>query len=175
MEALLHEERIRKLTDLLRRRQRQLAGFAWRCLSVRGVQPQNADVQDALSDAYLIAATKIRNDPTLVVENWEAWFRKFLFFTCLKLADAHHKLGLTTTIDELEAEDEILQSSAHWDDNILARELLDSLEPEEREVLTQAGSGYTSNEIGVALGKSADNVRQIKSRAIEKLRQGLKG
>jgi RNA polymerase sigma factor (sigma-70 family) len=173
MEAA-YEDRIRQLTDVARRRQRDWQSFAWQCLSVRGAQPQPADVQDALSEAYLTAATRLRNEPTLIVENLEAWFRKVLFFVCLKQADARHKLGLVGTLESLQGEDEVLQFSPSWDHNILARQLLDNLEPEEREIVTMAGQGLTSKEIGQALGKSGENVRQIKARAIAKLKAGLK-
>jgi RNA polymerase sigma factor (sigma-70 family) len=165
------ETRIRHLTTLLRDRQREFGNLAWRILLVRGARPQQQDIEDALADAYLAAATRLRNEPELAADHLEPWFRKVLFFTCLKQGDAKRKLGLSQTIEELEYEDEVLQSAPLWDKQIDIAQRLDSLEPEEREIVRLAGEGYTSAEIASRVGKSAQNVRKIKSRAIGKLQR----
>jgi RNA polymerase sigma factor (sigma-70 family) len=167
------ESRIRALSELLRAKRSQLQSFAWRCLSVRGARPQIADVQDALAEAYLRAATRLKNQPELAPDNLEAWFRRVLFFTCVKHADARYKLGLSTTIEELQAEDAVLEPAV-WE-QILAGQLLAKLDPQEGDILRMAAEGYTSVEIGQKYGRPADTIRQAKSRAISRLRRGIKG
>ncbi len=168
MEA--YEQRVNALADLLRDKRRELEGLAWHTLSLRGLRPGPADVEDALSEAYLRAATRFRNDPTLEVENLQAWFRAFIFVVCLKQADRRYKLGLGATIEEMEFEVMVLETSTF--NRILANELLDRLDPREQQILRRFAEGFTSAEIAVELEMSPEQVRQIKSRAIQRLKRG---
>jgi RNA polymerase sigma factor (sigma-70 family) len=169
------EALIRELTDVARSQQNDFERFAWRCLAVRGFQPQREDVEDALSDAYLIAATRIRNEPALRIPNLPAWFRRVLFFACLKKVDRKRSLGITEEIEALEFEDSQVRSNPDWDSPIFVRDLLEKLEPKERAVLGLLAQGETSGDIAGKLNLSAENVRQIKSRGIRSLRRIMDG
>jgi len=167
---------IRSLTDLVKREEPALAGFAWRCLAVRMRRPQREDVEDVLSDAYLAAATRLRCDSSLVVHSLGAWFRRVLFFRCLKHAKMQSADDWEKPIDQLEREDEMVEilhrgSHIETEDAILADELLSTLGGRDRRILELTIEGYTSREIAEVLEETPENVRKVKSRAIGKLQR----
>lgn len=90
-------KRIRQLTEFVQANQGPLAYFAGVCLSTgsRSVRPET--IEDVLSDAYLVAATRIQKDPDLAIRKMGAWFRKVIFFTCLKEKHKRKMTELTHT------------------------------------------------------------------------------
>jgi RNA polymerase sigma factor (sigma-70 family) len=170
MEAA-YEDQIKALTEVHLVRRRKLQALAWRTLAIRGVRPSATDVEDALGEAYLRAATRFRKEPDLRIENLEAWYRTLLYIVCLKQADERHKLRLSETIEEIETELAVLESSTF--SKILAGQVLAKIEPLESKILQMSAEGFTSDEIAAELNSSSDQVRQIKSRAIQKLKRAL--
>jgi RNA polymerase sigma factor (sigma-70 family) len=172
------EDRIQELTDFVQTEQQSLFRFAWRCIALRGRKPGVQDIEDVMSDAYLTAATLLRDERSAPVRNLGAWFRKILFFRCLRLAAKWRFRQWDRTIDDLEAQDEVLDlvasgvegSPAH-ESRLLVRELLDSLDSRSRAIVELAAEGYSAVEIAERVGESPANVRQLKSRAVARLRR----
>jgi RNA polymerase sigma factor (sigma-70 family) len=168
---------IERLTEIVKAEESALARFAWRCLAVRGNRPSREDIEDAMSEAYIAAVTRLQSEPTLVVRNLGAWFRKFLFFKCLTLAKRRRLEGqddLSVLARGLEEEDTVLDAIASRDSDpdqaLIAQELLSGLDPAARRILELSAEGYTSAEIAEVVRESADNVRQIKVRTLNTLR-----
>jgi RNA polymerase sigma factor (sigma-70 family) len=175
------QDALTALTRVVRDGERSFAAFAWRCLAIRGANPAMADVEDVLSDAYLTAATRLRSEPGLRIERLDAWFRKILFFKCLRAAAASRKDGIRRVAASLEAEDRLLDvvdrsvsSSEDLDRHLFVKELLGTLDIRARSVVEMSAAGFTSAEIGRDLNEQTDNVRQIRSRALSRLRRALK-
>lgn len=173
------EERIKKLTEEVMKRERQLAGFAWNILESRGSSPSRVDIEDVLSEAYLTAATKVRNQENLIIENYFAWFRKVLFFACLKFAKKQGQLQ-EVQYQELEDEAQLLeivnihQKGQDPDVSILSKELLGALSETDQDIVKSSAEGYTSREIANRLSLSPESVRQRKKRALDVLKGLLK-
>lgn len=143
------------------------------------------DIEDALADAYLAAATRLRRDPSLHVERLSPWFRRVLFLTCMQHARRNRR---DETADWLIEEDgllDLLVDAKSTDPELRATldQVLDKLGIDAR-IVRMASEGFTSSEIAVALrpdldlgediSRAADAIRQRKSRAIAKLRKLLK-
>jgi len=176
------EGRIRDLTNLVRSEANSLSGFARVNLLRVMRSPQREDVEDVLSDAYLAAATRLRREPSLEVQNLGAWFRKVLFFRCLQYGKKWREGKWAKSLEDLENEDQVLEilhqaekSHSTTETTLLVDECLSKLDDRERQVLVLAAQGYTSREIGNKFKETPENIRKIKSRAIEKLRNLLLG
>lgn len=168
-------ERIRLLTDAVRKNDRSLAALARRVLTQRGVSASHEEVEDVLSDAYLRAATRLRNEPRLQVENYAAWFSRFVFFTCLRRARELSKLPVTIDLDGMEMQDQMLDMVPEL--LLTMDKLLESLDPTDQKIVMRAAEGFTSKEIAGELGGnlSEASVRQKKSRALRKLLRRYQG
>lgn len=168
---------IERLTEIVQAEESALARFAWRCLAVRGNRPSREDIEDAMSEAYIAAVTRLQSEPTLAVRDLGAWFRKFVFFKCLTLAKRRRLEGqddLSVFARGLEEEDTVLDAIAARDSDpdqgLIAQELLSGLDQTSRRILELSAEGYTSAEIAEVVRESAENVRQIKARTLNALR-----
>lgn len=166
-----------ELTALMVEHESSLARFAAGCLAMRGQRPTPADVEDALGDAFVTAATRLRNESQLTVERPLAWFKKIVFFKCLRMAAKAKPRRWMALVDELEESDELLdhvQSGGRGpgiETRLALEALLGALDERSRDVLRQFAEGFTSTEIAEQLGESAENVRQLKSRALRTLQK----
>ena len=173
-------EKISNLTESVMEHQAQLASFAYGILKSRGMDGHKSDVEDVLSDAYLAAASKIRSKPDLEIENFYAWYRKFLFFACLKLAARKGQFP-SVELEELENYAQLLEivhsGQVHQDPDVslFCEKLLMNLKEKDRDILTKSAQGYTSVEIAEELELKPEAVRQSKKRALELLRKLVKG
>jgi RNA polymerase sigma factor (sigma-70 family) len=137
-------------------------------------------VEDVLSDAYIAAATRLRHDRNLHVDDWVAWFRRFVFLTCLRHTRDKLK-DRSIDLDSVEAEERLLdlvavRSSANVEDiRLIVNEALNALDEQDCNIVQQSADGYTSAEIAEKLGLSPENVRTRKSRAVRLLRERLEG
>ena len=170
------------LIVLVQQQQSDFARFAWRCLALRGREPDLADIEDVMSDAFVVAMSRLREEPLLKIRNLGGWFRKILFFQCLRRARKWRFEGWDALVTSLEEGDYVLDILQHTttppddpDLAILARELLDRLGPLERRIVELSISGYTSSEIAALEGETPANVRQLKSRALKRLREYVMG
>jgi RNA polymerase sigma factor (sigma-70 family) len=171
-----------RLTSFVREHERQLVALAWRCLAIRGHRPSAQDLEDVLSDAYLTAATRLRNEPTLRPADVGPWFRKVLFFRCLNHARRWGREvvpdGWAALVAGLQADDVTLEEllpapASDPNKQLLLDQLLAKLEPDARTVIQLALSGYTADEIAAQIGSTAANVRKLRSRGLAKLREAL--
>lgn len=173
------DTRVHALTQMVSEQQRALAHFAWTCLAARGAKAGPEDVEDVLSDAYLKAATRLSKEPGLEIENFNAWFHRIVFFDALHHARRWRGREWERGIAELEREAETqtelhaLQGGSGVEDRILARQLLERLGEEDREIVRLSLEGYSSEEMADRVGTSAAAVRQRKSRALHQLREAL--
>lgn len=171
--------RIKRLTEVCREEERILAAFALKIFSTYGVRVEKDDIEDILSDAYLKATTRLLNNKNLEIQNYQGWIRRFISFTCLsflkkklKTSDHFVQLGRYDHVYELIQEDA-------YDHSIykeLVDELLKRLPQLEQEVIKLSIiEGYSTKDIAEKIKKQTDNVRQIKHRALLKLREYLGG
>jgi RNA polymerase sigma factor (sigma-70 family) len=171
------DDQIEKLTRAVVENERSFAAFAWRIFVGRGISSRE-DVRDALSEAYLLAATKLRHNPTLVVENHAAWFQRILFFVCLATAKKRFKTEAKgIDVEALHSEADTLEMVYNQlfqpDRRIDMEEILSALSDTDRKILQMSLEGYTSEEIAESLNTTAPNIRQRKSRALQELRKRL--
>jgi len=170
------EMQIKKLAEALKQDEKSLLAFAFRTLAARGPRPNAADLEDLLSTAFLEAAKLLRDRKDLRVTNYTAWFRRILYFTCMRHLRDRRKVevvGLDELIEADQLYDRILVDEGSGDTGTKLEELLEQLSDESRRVLERSAQGYTSREIAEDIGKSADAVRQIKSRGIAALKSIL--
>lgn len=176
-------DRLQALTDAIVAHDRPLASFTRMCLSARRMNTGKSAVEDVLSDAYIAAATRLRHDRNLQVDDWVAWFRRFIFLTCLRHTRDKLK-DKTIDLDTAEMEERLLDFVADRaapnkeDIRLIVAEALQNLQktdPESHTIVEQSADGYTSIEIAKTLGITPENVRTQKSRALKKLREELEG
>lgn len=161
------------------RDQKALAGLArWVLQRFGGGTAE--EVEDAMSEAYLAAATRLRNDPDLEVRSYGTWFRRVLFLTCLDHGKRVRR-NSRRFVDEIFAENETLEmiAAAPLDDDlrISIEQAMIALTEDDRQIIELAGQGYTSDEIGRQLAPPVDAqvVRKRKSRALKQLSEKLRG
>jgi RNA polymerase sigma factor (sigma-70 family) len=138
------------------------------------------DVEDVMADAYVAAASRLRSDPTLQIENMLGWFRRVLFLTCLDYSRRYRRAhaGL---VRALQYEDDSLDliAGAHpaFDLKAALAEALGRLPAEDRTIVTMAAAGHTSDEIAKTLvpQMTPDSVRKRKSRVLANLQKALGG
>lgn len=173
------EEKIKQLTRNVMAKQRQLAAFASKTLQSSGLSPSIADIEDVLSDAYLTAATRLRIEEYLSIEHYYAWYRRFLYFACLKFAEKKGRLP-TVQLTNLEEEVQLLEIvDAHRrginpDASLLVQELLKNLDETDQDILISRAAGYEYKEIAKKLNMSEESVRKRKSRASKALKELMK-
>jgi RNA polymerase sigma factor (sigma-70 family) len=166
-----------ELTSVVAEHEPGLAHFAAGCLAMRGQRPTRADIEDALSDAFVTAAIRLRREPHLTIERPLAWFKKIVFFRCLHMAAAAKSRRWVTLVSQLEIDDVLLDSVRDGargpgiETRLTIEALLDGLDGRSKEVLRLYAEGFTSTEIAEQLGETADNVRQLKSRTLRSLRE----
>lgn len=156
-----------------------LGGFARTVLARLG-RSSTQDVEDALADAYVTAATRIRNDPALQIENMGGWFRRVILLTCLernRRARREHRSFSMQLQQEDDALDLIAGENPPFELRAALREALDRLPESDRTIVVMAAEGHTSSEIAQALGgtMTAESVRQKKSRVLVTLQKLLGG
>ena len=178
-------EQIECLTRTVVSEQADLEAFARLLLRRHGVTPQVADVEDALSEAYSRAVARIRRDPGAPIRHFGAWYRKFLALVCYEIARRQNRSYRNTTVEELQAEDEVLSllhraSEESRDPSLFlyAQELLALLPEDEQWLLMKSMKGYTSQEIArekTARGKkvTANWVRKKRTEALRKLQRKM--
>lgn len=174
----------RKISDLaaiVRTHERGLGIFAERCFRNRGLAVDREELRDVVSDAFLAAASRFHAQPDLHLRNPLAWFRKVLFFNVLRRTrELAGDLNGEDSIRELEGEDEVLEAvfganpvPIEAEAAAAVREALAHLDHNEAKILEMTAEGFSSREIGMKLDLSDSNVRQIRSRAVAKLRRRL--
>ena len=170
------------LTETSQKEERAMTYFAAKTLSSYGRTPSKEDIREVLSNAYLRAATLLNNDKQLKIKNYSAWLRRILFFVCLDYVKKETKLILFDDIEELQSVNgiyEIVNGYRNQDPESIffnkefADELMSSIDEKERKIIKMSVEGYKSEEIGKLLNENPSNVRQIKSRALKKLRQKI--
>lgn len=174
------EQRIGKLTEVVDQNRRFFEYFAWNCLQVRGAKPSKEDLEDVLSDAYFDAASLLKNGRFVDLQYYNAWFRKVLFLRCLQHSKRKHR-ELARIVTSLSEQDDVLdlgRGAGRFADDaempILWDELLSKLDKEDdKQIVLKSLEGYTSKEIAQSLNLSPQNIRQIKSRALRKIRNAL--
>jgi RNA polymerase sigma factor (sigma-70 family) len=176
-------ERLQAFTDAIVAHDRPLASFTRMCLAARRMNTTQTAVEDVLSDAYIAAATRLRHDRNLQVEDWVAWFRRFVFLTCLRHTRDTLK-DKTIDLGTAEMEERLLdfvadrESSNKEDTRLIVAQALERLkvdDPQSHTIVERSADGYTSVEIAKTLGLTPENVRTQKSRALRKLREELEG
>ena len=159
--------------------QRYLAGFARAVLLNLHVSAARHDVEAVLNDAYIHAATRLRDDGELRVENMHAWFRGVIFNTCLerrRRGFRYSSLFVQSLEDEIGVLNQIDQTTVSVDLTIAADEVLKNFSEQDQEIVKLAAAGYTSDEIAALLGDmTAVAVRKRKSRALAALKKSLGG
>jgi RNA polymerase sigma factor (sigma-70 family) len=138
------------------------------------------DVEDVMADAYVAAASRLRNDVSLHVENMLGWFRKVLFLTCLDYSRRHRRAyaGLIRRLrDEDDSLDLIVGENPTPDLKAALVEAFEHLGDEDRTIVRMAAEGHTSDEIAKSLGQkwTPDGVRKRKSRVLATLQEMLGG
>ena len=85
-------------------------------------------------------------------------------------------------MEELETENEAfqlfaegLETEAKLEHQILVKQVLQSLNQKDQEIITLGCEGFTSGEIAAAVGGTADSVRQARSRDRRRLRKMFQG
>jgi RNA polymerase sigma factor (sigma-70 family) len=169
----LIDEPLAKLTEAVVQNERKLISFA--CYTLRSFGSTDSDAEDALSEAFIVAATKIRQNPSLAISNYAAWYQRILYFSCLSLAKKTRRSVLAgIDLDYIKNEYNVLEAIRYSADDDLRRNAIEfaskSLTPNQRSVLMMSLDGYTADEIAVKLDISEGNVRQLKSRAIQAIR-----
>ena len=164
---------VAKLTEVASGNHRLLAGLAWRAMSMSGLRPKQEDLEDAISDAYLAAASRLRAGEA--IRDMGPWFKRVLFFTCLAQARKYYRrkeTALDELTDELLADDRAIDA---LDRMVDARRLLADLPEADRLLIAAVLEGRTSSEIGEQLGIPADTARQRKHRILARLLQDTEG
>jgi RNA polymerase sigma factor (sigma-70 family) len=172
------DERIQDLTSTARDHERSLAFFVWKQAKSYGVDLGTQDIEDILSESYLIALTKLRNDHSLVVSNYYAWLTRIVFLNMLNTfkKQVQRKMKLSDTdLQEIMDVNLVMETL----DNVVHRKMLNEkigelLTQEEKAIIDRGIEGYLSREIAEELGISSDAVRKIKSRAIQKIKKILR-
>lgn len=133
-----------------------------------------------MADAYVAAASRLRSDTTLQVENMLGWFRRVLFLTCLE-SSRRERRAHAGLIRRLQEEDDSLDliAGAHpaYDLQAALSQAIRRLPQEDQTILTMAVQGHTSDEIARSLGPdmTPDRVRKRKSRVLATLQKTLGG
>jgi RNA polymerase sigma-70 factor (ECF subfamily) len=158
------------LAALVSQQQQRFAGFVWRLLATRGGRPTREEVEDVLSEAYLVAARKLAHGPSPGIANLEAWYFRIAYLTALARARQRRRHDEEDLAAVVQAEHGTLDA---LDDRIALRQALASIADErEREILQLAAEGLPAPEIAARLGMTPTAVRQAKKRAIDQLRRG---
>ena len=155
-----------------------LGGFAHGMLLKARAPAGKGDVEDVLSDAYVDAATRLRRDPEYRVEDMVAWFRRFVFWRCIKKGRLTRWERLRF-VPHLEEQEEMLEmidgGNTSLDVHIAMREAYEPLTDDEQKLTALILAGRTSEEIAEADGVSVVAARKRKSRLFNKLRTLLGG
>ena len=162
-----------RITEVAVQRSAGLKAVAYHALASRGAYPSKEDVEDVLSQAYLDAASRCLQDPPRL-RHPEAWFKRVVFLRCLHFLRERSKNPLDLAVLDALAEDSALMLEVEtWglDRKILAAQLTELAEPEDRDILGRFATGWTSGDIGEALGLSATAVRKRLSRILQSLRR----
>ena len=171
------QAQITQLTSEVQTTQSALAGFA-RTVLVRLGTDSAREVEDVLADAYLAAVTRLRNDPTLQVQNMAGWLRRIILFTCMERRrrdGRDHRRFLAQVQEEDDALDLLAGQHPAFDLRIALREALERLPEDDQTIVTMSAKGYTSDEIAESVGRTAEAVRQQKSRVLATLQKMLGG
>jgi len=161
---------IRRLTEYAESEQGVLEYLVRRWLN----KPDRSVVEDVLSESYFIAAEKLLREPDLEVKNMGAWFKKVIYYQCLKQRSKKQEVELSLLeIDDLEIEEEFLDE-LYQGARVDLDQALQELEEHEVTILKMYSEGYTSTEIANKTGYDASSVRRIKKRVIAELRKALK-
>lgn len=164
--------RIGELTRVVRSSEKQLRGLAWKTLKIRGGRPQPEDLEDMIMDAYLTATRRLEAGEQ--VRNFDAWFKKVLFNTCLNEArrrGRRREQPWSEAIEWVLREERVL---SELETTLDLDRLLATLDDEQAAaVVRHTLEGYTSVEIGARLGLEPAAVRQKKRRTLATLAQRI--
>lgn len=133
-----------------------------------------------MADAYLAAATRLRNDPDLHVENMGGWFRRVILLTCLernRRSLREHRTFATQMQEEDDSLDLLASERPLFELRAALHQALAQLPDADRKIVTMAAAGHTSNEIAAAMGDGTtpEAVRKQKSRVLASLQRMLGG
>ena len=172
---MVENQRILDLTSTVRERERSLAYFVWKTAISWGFKEiDKRDIEDIIGDAYLRAVGKLKNDPTLEIENYYAWFMRITFLTTLNALRKElnkRKIFSDEDITELMDTNFIMEKTdSELNKSFMMEAINSNLSERERYIFNQSMKGYNAAEIAESTGENAAAVRQSKSRAIKKLR-----
>lgn len=166
------DHRVADLTACCRTNEQYFVNCAYQFLSKRGSMPNRADVEDAISTAYLRAMRRFREDDDLVVGSYRSWFARILFCVCSDQVDSNRKF-----VTNLEEEFLILSKARKAqaggggaEERIALDQAMRSLGKSEQQNIRLKLLGLTAAEIAKLNGGTAQSVRKSVSRGCEKLR-----
>jgi RNA polymerase sigma factor (sigma-70 family) len=174
------EEAFERLSETIRLHGARVFGYVRHLVKRTRLSPA-APAEDIWSDLLLLASQRIVRSPASLPPNpdrFAAWLMRAALYICLNKARRERtERESLAEYGAIVAEEEL---SGLIEEEPLARlelhSLLDMLEPEERNILRMSiVEGRTSGDIANALGLTSANVRQMKRRAIAKVRQALSG
>lgn len=170
MSTYSDDDRIRRLTEAVQEHDAELAGLVRHWLWSWAVAPTSEDVRDVLSDAFVEAITKLRNNPQLQLRLPYPWFMRFAYFQSLRRARHHY-----SALEQLKVEEDVLNrfadpTAVDSESKAVIDDAVKSAAGDDLELLLLAAEGHTSDEIAERLGISPELVRQRKSRAVKRVR-----
>lgn len=127
------------------------------------------DAEDAVSDSLVAAYTAFGDLRDQA--KFKYWFLKILQNVCKKqLRKRPNTLSIETQYEDgIDLPD---PSAGDFEDNVVLRQILTTLKPEDRSILLlSVRDGYSSEEVGRALGLTAINVRVRLHRLLAGLRE----
>jgi RNA polymerase sigma factor (sigma-70 family) len=166
---------IEEFTDLVKAKERMYSYFIWNTAKRNGTSLGKQEIEDIISDAYLSAVTQIRNNPRLIIIFPVTWFMRVIYFRTLRyLKNKKRVKTFNKEWEELMATNFVYDTIDKDLPELELKALMEKLKGEERNVIEMNVQGLSYKEIAARLNKKEDNVRQIKSRAVKKLRKLLK-
>ena len=166
---------IDEFTNQIMQKERFLSFYIWKSAQNYGYSLTKQEIEDIFSDSYLKAATKIQNTEEIELKYPLAWFTRIVFLTLMNfLRKKKHK---TKAIDIQELEDLRMMNMVyetidrHMNDDIIKKLMDKHLTEDEKKVVEMNVKGYSYEEISKALNRTQESVRQLKSRAIKKIKK----
>jgi RNA polymerase sigma factor (sigma-70 family) len=168
---------IDELTNQLIQKERFFSFYIWKTAQEYGYTMNTQEIEDILSDSYLRAATKIQNNRALRLRYPLAWFTRVIFLTLMNfLRKRQHKIkGINIQeLDNVRATNFVYETIDNHINNDIIKKIIDKhLTDDEKTVIQMNVDGYTYEEISNVLGKTEESVRQIKSRAVKKIKKKI--
>jgi len=167
-----NQQKLKEFTAVVRDKERQLVAFTLNLMQNLGMKPSNEDLEDLISDAYLVAAEKLISHKDLVVNNAYAWFRKFILYEALGQFKKYKKLKLQLQIEVDLLEDLRQGNNKNYEQ---LKQATAHLAARDRKIILLSAEGYTSGAIARKMNMSAANIRKIKSRILKEFKNKKDG